>query len=100
MSDSVQASGLFPAGPLCPWDSPGKNTGVGIDLPDPGIEPVSLKSSALASGFFAKYTRVGCHALLQGIFLTQGLNPCLLSLLHWQGGSLLTSVTSEAPKSI
>ena len=57
MSDSVQASGLFPAGPLCPWDSPGKNTGVGIDLPDPGIEPVSLKSSALASGFFAQYTR-------------------------------------------
>ena len=43
---------------LCPWDSPGKNTGV------------------------------GCHALLQGTFLTQGSNPCLLSLLHWQVGSL------------
>ena len=28
-------------------------------------------------------TRVGCHGLLQGIFLTQGLNPCLLCLLHW-----------------
>ena len=32
---------------LCPWDSPGKNTGVGCqfpspgDLPDPGIEPMS-----------------------------------------------------------
>ena len=26
---------------------------------------------------------VGCHALLQGIFLTQGSNRCLLSLLHW-----------------
>ena len=23
-----------------------------------------------------------CHALLQGIFLTLGLNPCLLCLLH------------------
>ena len=33
-------------------------------------------------------TGVGCHALLQGIFLTQRLNPCLLSLLHWQTGSL------------
>ena len=43
---------------LCPWDSPGKNTGV------------------------------GCHALLQGIFVTQGLNPCLFCLLHWQAGSL------------
>ena len=43
---------------LCPWDSPGKNTGV------------------------------GCHFLLQGIFLTKGLNPCLLSLLNWQVGSL------------
>ena len=32
---------------LCPWNSPGKNTGV------------------------------GCHFLLQGIFLTQGLNPGL-----------------------
>ena len=29
-----------------------------------------------------------CHALLQGIFLAQGLNPHLLHLLHWQGGSL------------
>ena len=32
---------------------------------------------------------MGCHALLQGIFPTQGSNPCLLSLLHWQLGSLL-----------
>ena len=43
---------------LCPWDSPGKNTGV------------------------------GCCALLQGIFPSQGLNPYLLCLLHWQAGSL------------
>ena len=43
---------------LCPRDSPGKNTGV------------------------------GGHARLQGIFLTQGSNPCLLHLLHWQAGSL------------
>ena len=28
----------------------------------------------------------GCHALLQGIFLTQRLNPWLLSLLQWQVG--------------
>ena len=27
---------------------------------------------------------MGCHFLLQGIFLTQGSNPCLLRLLHWQ----------------
>ena len=26
--------------------------------------------------------------LFQRIFLTQGLNPCLLHLLHWQVGSL------------
>ena len=42
----------------CPWDFPGKSTGV------------------------------GCHALLQGIFLTQGSNPHLLRLLLWQAGSL------------
>ena len=28
---------------------------------------------------------MGCHALLQGLFPTQGLNP---HLLHWQVGSL------------
>ena len=35
-----------------------------------------------------KNNGVGCHALLQGIFLTQGLNPRLLHLLNWQAGSL------------
>ena len=49
--------GLLPTRLLCPWDSLGKNTGV------------------------------GCHALFQGIFLTQGLNLCLLYcrwiLYHW-----------------
>ena len=47
--DSVQPYGLQPARLLCPWDSPGKNPGA------------------------------GCHALLQGIFLTQGSNPHLSS---------------------
>ena len=35
-----------------------------------------------------KNTGVGCHALLQGIFPTQGSNLCLLNLLHWQADSL------------
>ena len=35
-----------------------------------------------------KNTGVGCHALLQGIFPTQGLNQNLLYLLRWQLGSL------------
>ena len=39
-------------------------------------------------GFPGKNTGVGCHALLQGIFLTQRWNPHLLRLLHWQAGSL------------
>ena len=56
--DSLQPHGLKLARLLCPWNLPGKNTGV------------------------------GCHFLLQGIFQTQGLNPCLLSLLYWQEGSL------------
>ena len=42
----------------CPWDSPGKN--IGVD----------------------------CHFLLQGIFLKQGSNLCLLLLLHWQARCL------------
>ena len=52
---------LLPTAPtrlLCPWNSPGKNTGV------------------------------GCHFLLQGIFLTQGSNPCLLCLQPYQADSL------------
>ena len=47
--------GLKPTRLLCPWDFSGKNTGV------------------------------GSRSLLQGIFPTQGLNPCLL---HWQADSL------------
>ena len=47
---SLQPHGLQPARLLCPQNSPGKNTGV------------------------------GCHSLLQGIFLTQGLNPGHLTL--------------------
>ena len=35
--------------------------------------------------FSSKNTRVGCHFLLQGIFLTQKLN---LWFLHWQADSL------------
>ena len=35
-----------------------------------------------------KNIRVGCHALLQWIFPSQGSKPHLLCLLHWQVGSL------------
>ena len=36
----------------------------------------------LSMDFPGKNTGVGCHALLQGIFLIQRLNPRLLPLLH------------------
>ena len=52
LSDSLQSHGLQPSRLFCPWDSPGKNTGVGY------------------------------FALLQRIFLTQGSNPRLLHPLH------------------
>ena len=48
-----------PPGSSLHGDSPGKNTGVGLpcppsgDRPKPGLKPVSLRSPALASGFFA-----------------------------------------------
>ena len=61
VSDSLRPSGLQSSRFLCPWNIPDKNTGV------------------------------GCLFLFQGIFLTQGLNPCLLRLLHWQAGSLPTA---------
>ena len=37
-------------------------------------------------------TGVGCHALLQEIFPTQGSNAHLLCLLHWLAGSLPLAV--------
>ena len=57
VSDSVQPCGLQPSKLLCPWGSPDKST------------------------------RVGCHVLLQGIFLTQGSN---LGLLHCRQSLLLS----------
>ena len=48
VSDSLRHYGLQPPRLLCPWNSPGKNTGV------------------------------GSHSVLKGIFLTQGLNLDLL----------------------
>ena len=53
-----------------PWDSPGKNNGV------------------------------GCHSLLQGIFPTQGLNQGLLHLLHLQVDSLPLSHLGSPGKTI
>ena len=37
-----------------------------------------------------KNTGVDCHFLPQGIFPTQGLNPGLFCLLHWQAGFFTT----------
>ena len=37
---------------------------------------------------FSRQEYLGCHFLLQGIFLIQGSNLHLLHLLHWQASSL------------
>ena len=58
MSNSVTLWTVAPQRLLCPWDFPGKSTGL------------------------------GCHAFLREILPTQGSNPCLLRLWHWQTGSL------------
>ena len=39
-------------------------------------------------GIFSKNNGVGCHFLFQGIFPTQGSNPCLQGLRNWQAESL------------
>ena len=46
-----------------------------------------LQVRVLEWNFAGKNTGVGSHFLLQEIFLTQGLNPCLWCLLHWQADS-------------
>ena len=48
----------------------------------------SLPGSSVHGIFPGKNMGVDCYFLLQGIVLTQGSNPSLLSLLHWQAGSL------------
>ena len=55
---TLQPHGLWPAKLLCPWDSLGKNTGMGCHallqgtLPNPGTEPKSLMPPALGGRFF------------------------------------------------
>ena len=48
-------------------------------------ESDSFQPNGLCSlpGFSWQDTRKTSHFLLQGIFLTQGSNPRLLSVLHW-----------------
>ena len=47
--------------------------------------PWTPSDSSVHGVFHSKNTNSGCHFLLQGIFLTQGSNLCLL---HWQVNSL------------
>ena len=48
----------------------------------------SPSGSSLHGIFQARILKQRCHFLHQGIFPTQGLNPCLLSLLNWPADSL------------
>ena len=60
------------------------------------IQLFGLQSTRhLCSSHSGKNTGVGYHFLLQVIFLTQGLNPHFLCLLHWQVESLLTEPSGK-----
>ena len=50
--------------------------------------PWSPSGSSVHGDSPGKNIGVSCHALLQGIFPTQGSNLHFLHLLHWQVGSL------------
>ena len=58
----------------------------------------NLPGSSVHGDSAGKNTGMGCHALLQGIFPTQGLNSNPLCLLHWEAAffssSSLFSTTS------
>ena len=50
MSDSSRPHGLQPTRLLCPWNFPGKSTGVGGHFPSPGDLPdLGIKLTSLAS---------------------------------------------------
>ena len=59
-----------------------------MDCSPPGI--------SVHGNFAGKNTGVGCHFLPQGIFQTQGSNPHLLHLLHWQVDSLAVPPPGES----
>ena len=65
---------------LCPWDSPGKYTGVGCHalLPDSGIEPTSLMSPALAGGFFNTSTTLEARSTTTSLRMS-GLGQVVIS---------------------
>ena len=53
------------------------------------VTPWTVAYQALCPWYFpGKKAGVGSPSLLQGIFPTEGPNPCLLHLLHWPVGSL------------
>ena len=52
----------------------------------------------LSMGFSRQEYWSGLLFLLQGIFLTQGLNPGLLRFLHWQMGSLPLVPLGKPPR--
>ena len=55
---------------------------------------------SLFMGFSRQDTGVCYHALLRGIFPTQGLNPHHLCLLHWQVGSLPLAPPGKSAKGL
>ena len=52
------------------------------------LEPHVACQAPLSMEFSMQQWWSGLPFPLQGIFLTQGLNPCLLGFLHWQADSL------------
>ena len=55
------------------------------------------RQAPLSMGFSRRGYWSGLPCPLQGIFLAQGLNPCLLRLLHWQAGSLPLEPPGKSP---
>ena len=70
---------------------------VASDVSD-SLQPMdsSLPGSSAHGDFPGKNTGVGYRALLQGIFLTRGLNPCLFMSPALAGRFFATSATWEA----
>ena len=67
MSKSLQPHGLQPTRLLCPWNFPGKNTGMGCHFLLQGFLPgikLTSGSPALASGFLATVPPEKCEDLL------------------------------------
>ena len=86
VSSSLRLHGLWPPGSSCPWDFPGKNTGMGCHFLVQGIVSTQRPNLHLQLGWQVLYHWATWEALLHGYCITdreiQSVIPSVCLLLN------------------